>query len=539
MTTPHILVVDDTAGNRYAVSRLLRGAGMRVSEAENGASALRLIAEVPDLVVLDINLPDMTGYDVCRQIKSNPDTRTVPVMHLSASYTASADLAFGLEAGADAYLTHPLDPPVFLATARALLRAARAESESRRASRDWRTTFDAIADPIFLVGSGGTITRGNRAAAAMFATPADEHIVGRRWPEAADVLGTDARTALTAAVESPVRDVELQVQDRWYSLTSSHAEVEPGEESAVVCVLIDVTARRGAQAEREQLLQHSEQARRDAVTARAEAEAANRAKSDFLAVMSHELRTPLNAIGGFTDLIALGVRGPVTEEQLRDLDRIRRSQLTLIGLINDLLSFAKLESGSVHYEMSELDVEQALSTAAETMESQLEAKGMRFMRPPCHGIVAHADPDKLQQILLNLLSNAVKFTEPGGTIMLSCEADDTHAHIRVRDTGRGIPDEKLAYIFDPFMQVDQRLARNNQGVGLGLAISRDLARGMSGDLTVTSTMGTGSEFTLSLPVRASIPAPLAVPVSVPVTALDSAPVSAPVNVPAARPEVVE
>ncbi len=505
MTVPHILVVDDTAGNRYAVSRLLRGAGMQVSEAENGAAAIRLAAEIPDLVVLDINLPDMTGYDVCRQIKSNPETSAVPVMHLSASYTASADRAYGLEIGADAYLTHPLDPPVFLATARALLRAARAEAEIRRVSRDWRTTFDAITDPIFLVGPDGVITRGNRAAATMFGTP-DQHLDGRVWRELAESLGTDACRALADAMQSPMRDVEIQVHGRWYSLTSSHAAGELGQASAVVCVLIDISARRAAQSEREQLLHHSEQARYDAVSARAEAEAANRAKSDFLAVMSHELRTPLNAIGGFTDLIALGVRGPVTEEQLRDLDRIRRSQLTLMGLINDLLSFAKLESGSVHYELVAVAIDGALATAAETMESQLEAKGMRFLRPECDDIVVQADADKLQQILLNLLSNAVKFTEPGGTIMLSCEADDVHARIRVRDTGRGIPDEKLADIFDPFMQVDQRLARTNQGVGLGLAISRDLARGMSGELTVTSTMGTGSEFTLTLPLCVSAPA---------------------------------
>ena len=306
--------------------------------------------------------------------------------------------------------------------------------------------------------------------------------------------------ALRDAVRSPVRDVEVQVHDRWYSIASSHADAEADNESVVVCALIDITARRHAQGEREHLLHHSEQARKDADLARAEAESANRAKSDFLAVMSHELRTPLNAIGGFTELIALGVRGPVTEEQLRDLERIRRNQLTLISLINDLLSFAKLESGSVQYELSDVDAETALATAGETMESQFESKGMRFMRPPCAGITLTADPDKLQQILLNLLSNAVKFTEPGGSVMLSCARDGDRAHIRVRDTGRGIPHEKLANIFDPFMQVDQRLVRESHGVGLGLAISRDLARGMNGELTVTSAMGSGSEFTLELPV---------------------------------------
>jgi PAS domain S-box-containing protein len=505
MTAPHVLVVDDTEGNRYAVSRLLRGAGMRVSEAANGMEALRLIEGVPDLVVLDINLPDITGYDVCRRIKSQPESAFIPVMHLSASYTASADRAFGLEAGADAYLTHPLEPAVFLATARALLRAAHAESESRRAAREWGATFDAIRDPIFLVGFDGVVARCNRVAAELLGAERDV-LVGRTWMDLVDAMDPGPGSTLRHITHRSVRDVETRIGGRWFSVSTSHAHGEQASDALVVCVMTDVTSRRAADQERELLLAQSERARADADAARADAETANRAKSDFLAVMSHELRTPLNAIGGFTDLIALGVRGPVTDEQTQDLDRIRRSQRTLITLINSLLSFAKLESGSLHYAVQDVDAMGALASAIETMESQFQAKSLRFSLEPCMAsILVAADPDKLQQILLNLLSNAVKFTDAGGAITLSCTESDGRVRIQVRDTGRGIPADKIGRIFDPFMQVDQRLMREQQGVGLGLAISRDLARGMNGELSVNSILGEGAEFTLELPAASAAP----------------------------------
>ena len=499
---PRVLVVDDTDGNRYVVSRILRGAGMEVLEAENGARALELVRSVPDLVVLDINLPDITGYEVCRHIKSDPVTATIPVMHLSASYTASADRAFGLEAGADAYLTHPIDPPVLVATVRALLRAGQAEAELRETAAEWRTTFDAIGDAIFLVTAGGVVHRCNAAAASLVGAQ-PKAVVNRPWAEVAVSLVPDAPSLATiteAPVDPAARPLVVTIGARSFRVSTHRgAATSAPDPVTVVCVLTDITPQETARREREQLLERTEAARREAEAARLDAEAANQAKSQFLAVMSHELRTPLNAIGGFTDLISLGVRGPVTPEQELDLQRIRRSQTTLMGLINDLLSFAKIESGSVHYEMRPLPVSESLGVAAEYVEAQLLAKDITFTLSACDDtVMAHADGDRLQQILLNLLSNAVKFTDAGGRITLACDATDTHVRIRVSDTGHGIPSDKLDVIFDPFVQVDQLPTRRSQGVGLGLAISRDLARGMGGDLHVESEETEGSTFTLTL-----------------------------------------
>lgn len=499
---PSVLVVDDTPGNRYTVGRVLRGAGMRVTEADTGAEALRFAKALPDLIVLDIRLPDMTGYDVCQRLKTDPETKSIPVMYLSASYTGNADRAYGLDAGADAYLTHPVDPPLLLATAHALLRAGRAETAFRRAAVEWRTTFDAIGDAIFLVDADGIVRRCNRAGGEL-ARQHPRTLVGQPWSHLVRDLGVDSPDTLAGIVRGPIlRDVEVGQHGRWLNVSTDRVVGRAPAQSLTVCVIADITARKSAQAEREDLLARTARALRDAEDARHEAEAANRAKSDFLAVMSHELRTPLNAIAGFTELISLGVRGPVTQDQLRDLERIRRSEMTLLTLINDLLSFAKLESGSVRYSITEMEADAALQAASEFVELQVRAKSVTFVHVPCPAsVVVRADPDKVKQILLNLLSNAVKFTEPGGSITVRCTRDAQRAHLHVTDTGPGIPADKLDVIFDPFVQIDQRLVREHPGVGLGLAISRDLARGMDGELAVSSSVGEGSTFVLSLPLR--------------------------------------
>jgi PAS domain S-box-containing protein len=304
-----------------------------------------------------------------------------------------------------------------------------------------------------------------------------------------DAVHPEDRDSVLESWQASVREgrdyeVELRLRGRngeycWFLARSRPARDESGKVDAWLGIAVDIEERKKAEEE---------------------AWAASQAKSEFLASMSHELRTPLNAIGGYAELLALGIRGPLNAEQAQDIARIRRSQQHLLTLIQDVLNFAKVDAGQTEYHITAVPVDEALHDTESMIAPQILAKGLHYSYKGVGKTTAVlADPEKMQQIVLNLLTNAVKFTDAGGSISLTSELSGKCVDIRVADTGPGISAEKLKKIFDPFVQAERRLNQPVSGVGLGLAISQDLARAMDGQVTVESVVGEGSTFTLTLP----------------------------------------
>jgi len=282
------------------------------------------------------------------------------------------------------------------------------------------------------------------------------------------------------------------LQRGYYNFVYQPLTDDAGRIDGIVVVGVDVSTLVASRLE-------ADQARHDAERARADAEIANRSKSDFLATMSHELRTPLNAIGGYADLLLTGVRGALAPEQADDVRRMQRAGRHLLGLINDVLNYTRLEASQIEVRHEPFRLADVLDEANAMIEPQARTKAITFERAVVDPrAAAVGDRDKVLQVVLNVLTNAVKFTRSGGRVSVRVRSDVDPVAISIADTGRGIPADQLTAIFEPFVQVGRKLSGVDEGAGLGLSISRGLARAMGGELAVESTPDVGSTFTLTL-----------------------------------------
>jgi PAS domain S-box-containing protein len=491
---PPVLVVDDNPATLYSTSHVLRSVGLEVIEATTGMEAIAKARTGPSLIVLDINLPDIDGFQVCRELRGMPQTTRIPVIYLSATFVDDVDKVQGVNAGADGYLTHPVEPPVLIATVNAFLRARRAEQAVETTEAKFKAVFDNALNGIALFSDELIFIDVNASMCGILGRERDA-IVGRHVSAFSPKEQQLVNAEITAALESegawrgtlPVLNASGEhVELEWNVSMHSAPDVR-------LAIVNNVTERTARQAERERLLINER-------LARAEAEEANRLKDEFLAALSHELRTPLNAIVGYSRVLQML---PVAKnpDVLASIDAIERNARVQAQLISDLLDISRITSGKLQLDRQWFKVADAVQSALASTQNAAKAKKVRMdlqLDPAVESI--WWDPSRFHQVVWNLVDNAVKFSAAGGTVHIRITQTAGTVDLEVQDHGRGIAVDFLPHVFERFRQEDSTIKRGHGGLGLGLAVVHQLVSAHGGTISVSSAgEGQGASFVVRLP----------------------------------------
>jgi PAS domain S-box-containing protein len=495
MSAPLILVVDDNPPLRYALGRTLRQHGFDVIDAATGEDAIRLgTSEQPDLVLLDVNLPDIHGFEVARRLKQGDRTKAIPILQISASFVQMEHRMEGLAAGADAYLVEPVEPGELVANIRALLRMRDAEAGLQRTTAMLAAVVEASPLAIVVFDRDGVIRTWNPAAERLFGYGGGE-MVGKTAATAGPAFLADGTVLARLNRGEAVTGLEERLERKDGSAVEVSIFAAPLDRSMApgyVAILEDISGRKAFERERAELLTRERDARR-------EAEAANRLKDEFLATLSHELRTPLNAIMGWVSIL----RQEAIDADRRDhaLEIIERNARSQQQLINDILDVSKIIRGQLRLELQPVNVIEALCAAVESVRPTAEAKQQHLRASlPEEPVLVAGDRERLQQIFWNLLTNAVKYTPREGEIAVTVATDGGEVDVTVRDTGVGMAADVLPHVFERFRQGDSGSTREYGGLGLGLAIVRHLVEMHGGTVRAHSAgPGQGAAFTVTLP----------------------------------------
>ena len=496
-----ILNVDDTPSMRYGKTRVLKHAGYHVIEAETAAEALRLLQEhKPQLILLDVNLPDMNGIELCKRIKLDPATNGIPVIQISATYTSDLDKIIGLEGGADIYLTEPLESKELETVVSALLRLRRTETGLRETEARWQRFVDSNVIGVIVI-ENDRIVEANDIFLSMLRYQRDT--LNHRSLTWRDITPLDHQSASEAAYNTLLETGSTAPFEKEYLASDGTrvsvlvgAAVLDHERRRWMTFILDVSEQKRVEAEKE-LAYRQERA------ARAHAEEATRLKDEFLANLSHELRTPMNIIIGWTHLLRTGALSG--EQQARAVDAIDRAARSQAQLIEDLLDVSRIVSGKFRLTMQEFRLGPIVMSAVDSLKLVAQTRQIVLSTALESGdISVSGDADRLQQVVWNLVSNAVKFTQAGGSVRVRLNRENDEAVIRVRDSGIGIAPEFLPYVFDRFRQADGTSTREHMGMGLGLAIVRHVVDLHGGNVAAESEgMGRGAEFIVRIPLSSA------------------------------------
>ncbi len=483
---PKILYVDDDELTRLVMHNIFQGAGYDVCEAANGTEALRLARERPDLVVLDVNLPDINGFEVCRRIKAHPATQRIPVLHLSAKYVTSRDKAQGLEGGADGYLIKPVEPQELLAQVKAMLRVHQAEDQARTVARQWQATFDAISDGVCLLDGDGRVMRCNRAMEALTGQP-QAQALDKPWfdlfPEGSEL---HERSAFRQMLQTGHRETrEVNLGDRCFQVTADPTFDDAGALSGAVLILADVSERKRLE---EQLRQGQKM----------------QAVGQLAGGIAHDFNNLLTVIQGNVSLLLR--EAPAGSTGLEFLRSIEKASGRAAELVRQLLAYSRrtilwLKPIQLHQ-----SVEEMVTILRRTIDPRItvEIASAPDLWP------VQADPTQVHQVLMNLCLNARDAMPEGGRLIL--ETDNVEftletvqgrpeartgqfVRLRVRDTGHGISPAVLPRIFDPFFTTKEQ----GKGTGLGLALVFGIVKQHRGWIECTSEVNQGTTFSIFLP----------------------------------------
>ncbi|MBO9687830.1 MAG: response regulator [Mitsuaria chitosanitabida] len=502
-----LLVVNDDPVGRYTTVRLLNAAGFPTLEASTGAEALAIADDALSAVVLDIHLPDIDGFELCRRLRARPNTFRLPVIHLTAAYLTDEDKVRGLDAGADAYLTHPVEPAVLVSTIQALVRTRAAEDAMRRSEAKFRAVYALAPNGICLLrAGGGAVLEANPAMLALLGReehevlgrPLTDFVAEAHRPDALAfiaALGHDGLRAQFPLLPPPRGDGDTEVPGPVQVEWTASTPIEPG---LCMATAVDVSQRLVIARQRQELLDRER-------SARGEAERLSRMKDDLIAVLSHELRTPLNAIMGWTHVLQRHSPPDLLHKGLTAIDRNVSIQARMIA---DILDMSRLNVGKLPLTRERVEAGSVARAAAAALQHTLADSGHRLeLDLRDEEVALLADGGRLQQVIWNLVGNAAKFSPRGSTITLSLRAHDGGASVEVRDEGQGIAPEFLPHIFDRFTQSDATSNRQHGGLGLGLAIVKSLVEAHGGWVDVRSDgPGRGTAISFWLPGAEQAPA---------------------------------
>ena len=495
-----VLVVDDNPATLYSTARTLRAAGFKTEEAVCGNDALQVsVKDGISAVVLDVHLPDMNGFEVCKKLREHPKTAVLPVIHLSATYIADKDKVQGFNSGADAYLTHPAEPPILIATVQALVRARLAEDQLRKSEAKFRAIYTQAESGIALIDESGVFIDANPALLRMLGRPFD-HVIGRNvvdfappaWVPA--VNGLVDRGDTTANQPGEIFALSLPNGEEVYLEWMMSAHVEPGLRVGSVT---DISSRMKLEEQRESLLERE-------TAARTTAEQHSQTKDNFIAVLSHELRNPLNAmLMGLHVMLRKG-GSPEMEKGLRMIERNAKAQARIIS---DILDVSRINSGKLTLDRELINPASVVTAALEGMKEAIDQKKLSVALEVS---TAHepvwVDATRIQQIFWNILNNAIKFSEPGGSIEVTMSKSGGVLTLVVQDHGKGIDPEFLKTIFEKFSQGATPGNRAHGGLGLGMSIVKHLVELHGGSVAVASGgLGQGARVTLEIPALSAPP----------------------------------